>query len=140
MKKSDLIAKTVVELKALAQKKKVSLSAGGTKADIINAIMALPKAKEPAAKKTTAKKTAVSAKPTAKKTVKAKKSTSAKKPAMKKRAAKKAPAATTPVREWKLPPGIEEPLMAQERVSESKYYTGPSQQPSVATSGELPHE
>jgi len=28
------------------------------------------------------------------------------------------------VREWKLPPGVEEPLLAQERVEESKYYTG----------------
>ncbi len=44
----------------------------------------------------------------------------------------------TPVREWKLPPGVEEPLMAQERVAESKYYTGPSQQMPAVASGELP--
>jgi hypothetical protein len=135
MKRSDLAAMTVAELKALAKKKKVSLPARGTKAELIDAMMAVPKAKEPAAKKT-----AASAKPAAKKTVKAKKSSKAKKPTVKKRAAKKMPSVETPVHEWKLPPGLEEPLMAQERVSESKYYTGPAQQPAAATYGELPNE
>ncbi len=42
---------TVAELKALAKKKKVSLSAGGKKADIIKALTAVAKAVKPAAKR-----------------------------------------------------------------------------------------
>jgi len=139
MKKTELAAKTVAELKALAKKKKVSLSAGATKAEIIDAIMAVVKPKAIAAKKEVK-----TAKPAAKKAAAVKKSTkavkTAKKPAVKKSAVKKAPAASTPVHEWKLPPGLEEPLMAQEKVSESKFYTGPSQQPSTESHGELPLE
>jgi hypothetical protein len=37
-----------------------------------------------------------------------------------------------------MPAGVEEPLMAQERVSESKYYTGPTLQSVAAAYGELP--
>jgi len=159
MKKTELTAKTVVELKALARKKNVSLSVNGKKADIVEALLAAVKpavkraaaSVQGAAKKTVAsvrsaaKKAAapVQAKKTAatERSVKPKKTTSAeKKPAAKKRApAGKKPAAATPVREWKLPPGAEEPLMAQERIAESKYYTGPAQQASRGNSGELPH-
>ena len=138
MKKSDLAKMTVVELKALAKKQKVSLSAVVTKAEIIKAITAVSTEKKPVAKK----KTAAAARPAAKKAAAPKKTTAAKKsvkkPAVKKRAAKKIPAVSTPAREWKMPPGMEEPLMAQERVSESKYYTGPAQQPSPVSYGELP--
>jgi hypothetical protein len=52
-----------------------------------------------------------------------------------------APKTTEPVaavHDWKIPPGTEEPLLAQERVSNSKYYTGPANQPTVAERGELP--
>ncbi len=42
------------------------------------------------------------------------------------------------VHDWKIPPSTEEPSLAQERVSNSKYYTGPANQPTVAERGELP--
>lgn len=155
MKKTELTAMTVAELKALAKKKKVSLSAGGKKSDIIDALTAVAKAVKPAAKravasvKKTAKKVAasvksatkkeVAAKPLTRKTVKPGKSAATRKPVAKKHV----PAGTllpktTPVREWKLPPGTEEPLMAQERVAESKYYTGPLPQTPAVASRELP--
>jgi len=134
MKKSDLTAMTVAEFKALAKQKRVSLPAGGKKTDIIDAMMTVAKIKKPAVKKVVALK-----KPAAKKTVKAGKISAGKKPAASRRApGGKLPKATPPVHEWKMPPGVEEPLMAQERVAESKYYTGPAQQPTVATHGELP--
>ena len=107
MKISELTAMTVAELKALAKKKKVVLSAGGKKADIISAIIAVAKSV-----KTAGKKAAVSIK-AAKPAVKAgkkilAKSTTARKPASKRRApARTSPEVTTPVREWKLPPGAE---------------------------------
>ncbi|MGC1454829.1 MAG: DUF4912 domain-containing protein [Nitrospirota bacterium] len=155
MKKTELTAMTVAELKALARKRKVSLSAGDKKADIIKALIAVTTTVKPAekraaapskkkvekvvaqVKKSVAKK-AAAAKPAKKKTVKSGKAT-ASKGATKKRppAGKKLPK-VTPVREWKLPPGVEEPLMAQERVAESKYYTGPLPQVSTVVSGELP--
>jgi len=200
MKRTELTAKTVVELKALARKKNVSLSANYKKADIIEALLSAVTVAKPAVKRavasgrSAAKKTVVSAKSAAKKTtapLKAKKAAVSAKSAAKKAAAplkaKKAavlagsaakktaapvpskttaarksvkpiqssskknsaatkrapvgkrPGAATPVREWKLPPGVEEPLMAQDRIAESKYYTGPAQQASGASYGELPH-
>jgi hypothetical protein len=210
MKKSELAGMTVTELKALAQKKKVSLSAGGKKADIVNALIAVAKVVKPvvrraaitvkkAAKKTApktaakpgkgmakkdtdakkqasapmraqttpvrgkklspavvakvvkpvakqaakivaeaARNTIGSVKAAVKKAVKSGKSAAVKNPDEKKRAVAKTPVTTTPVREWKLPPGAEEPLMAQERIAESKYYTGPARQAPSVASGELP--
>jgi hypothetical protein len=104
MKKSDLSAMLVNELKALAKKMKVSVPSGAKKADIVKA---LSTALKPASKKH--KKTSIERK------------------ALQETAAVKSvtPAAAGTVREWKLPPGTEEPLMAQEHVSEAKYYTGP---------------
>jgi hypothetical protein len=89
-------------------------------------------------KKSVAKK-AVVAKPATKQAVKSRKGATAPKPAAKKRlpAGKTSPK-TTPVREWKLPPDVEEPLLAQERVAESKYYTGSLPQTPAAAAGELP--
>ncbi len=147
---------TVAELKALAKKNKVTLLAGGKKSDIVNALNAVAKAVKPAAarKKTKGKKAAkkVAAPPkksVKKKAVHAKKSTTiatksrksattGKRVAKKRTRAGKALPKSTPVREWKLPPGAEEPLMAQERVAESKYYTGPLPQAPAVASGELP--
>jgi hypothetical protein len=40
MKKTELVAKTVAELKALAKKKKISLPSGAKKDDVIKALMA----------------------------------------------------------------------------------------------------
>ncbi len=147
---------TVAELKALARKRKVTLSAGGKKADIIKELTAVVKAVKPAVKRAAAslkkevKKVAASTKKSAaKKSVVAKPATkkslisgkgaivpklAAKKPT---RSGKKLPK-TAPVHEWKLPPGVEEPLMAQERVAESKYYTGPLAMTPAVASGELP--
>jgi hypothetical protein len=156
MKKSELTAMTVVELKALARKRSVSLSAGDKKADIIKALVAVSATTKPAkkptvasskvvrksdasVKKTVAKK-AVVAKGATKKAVKSSKGATTPKPVARKRsssAGKTAPK-TILVREWKLPPGVEEPLMAQERVSESKYYTGPVPLVPAVASGELP--
>ena len=154
MKKSDLTAMTVAELKALAKKEKASLSAGGKKADIIKALAAVAvkpageravaslkkkTSKIAASVKKSAAKKAVVAKPAKKQTVKSGKGATTPKPEAKKRspAGKKSPK-TNPVRSWKLPPGLEEPLLAQERVAESKYYTGPLPQTPAVVSGELP--
>jgi hypothetical protein len=162
MKRTELTSKTVAELKALARKKNVSLSANGKKADIIDALMAAVKVVKPAVKrvaasvKVVAKKTAASVKTAAKKTasparpkkaaaakstksVTTKKAAAPKRPAAKKRAPVGKKSVATPVREWKLPPGVEEPLMAQERIAESQYYPGPALQASGATAGDLPH-
>ncbi len=156
MKKSDLTAKTVAELKALAKKKKVSLSAGGKKDDIIKALIAVAKVVKPAATRAVAlvtkaaKKVAVSvkktvtkkelaAKPATKKAAKSRKSAPVRKaPAKKRTPSGGSEPKSTPVREWKLPPGVEEPLLAQERVEESKYYTGSLPQMPPVASGELP--
>lgn len=160
---------TVAELKAMANKKNISLSVGGKKADIVKALMAVAGVVKPAATramvslKEAVKKSAASLivkKPAVKKSANDKKSAASKKLTPKKvtppkrttatltskkptpkstvGADNKTKVATTPVREWKLPPGVEEPLMAQERVSESKYYTGSALQLPVATHGELP--
>jgi hypothetical protein len=111
MKKAELAAKTVAELKALAKKKKITLPAGAKKDDIIKALMASgerkktgkPAVKKPAAPKRPARRAAISV-PVAK---------TVEEPAKK------------PAHIWEMPAGVEEPLMAQERVAEAKFYTGP---------------
>jgi hypothetical protein len=123
MKKAELAAMTVVELKALARKRKVSLLAGGKKSDIVDALTAAAKSVKPAPKRAVAK---------------GKKATTPKPKAKKRAPTGKKPSKTAPVRKWKLPPGVEEPLMSQERVAESKYYTGPISQTPAVVSGELP--
>ena len=110
MKKSELLAMIVSELKALAKKMKVTLPSGAKKADIVGALSAAFQRKNK--NKTTA----------ARKTSRTRRKAGGKRVPAGKPAA--APVAA-PAREWKLPPGAEEPLMAQERVSEAKYYTGP---------------
>lgn len=113
------------ELKALAKKMNMKLPAGARKSEIIDMLMsgepgfaAKTKIAEPAVKKTVA----------------------ARKPAAPKRVPAAAPAATPPRgREWKLPPGAEEPLMAQEAVAESKFYTGPEEKKPATLYQDLPH-
>ncbi len=141
MKRADLISLTIVELKALAKKKNVSLSAGGKKDDIVKALIAADKTKKPSKKKAgvSAKTGKARAKKnlTPKKT--SKKASPARRPASGSRPSNlRKSGVTAPVKEWKMPPGVEEPLMAQERVSESKYYTGPALQPADVSYGELP--
>ena len=139
MRTNDLTTKTVAELKTLAKKKNVYLPAGAKKADIIKALASGAQAKKPVAKKVAkkkavpAKKTAVSKKSTTKKTAVAKKPV-----ATKAAQSKKIPNAVSPIGEWKRRPKAEEPFMTQEVVADSKYYTGPAQQPLVASYGELP--
>lgn len=122
MKKTELTAMTVDALKALAKKLKVVLPSGARKADIINALAAddtgsLTKTRKPVAKKSTPEK----------------------KPAEQKRTGR-IPVEKKPdrVREWKMPAGSEEPLLAQAQVTDSKFYTGPEQKAPAVPSRELP--
>jgi len=117
MKKSELSAMIVSELKALAKKMKVVVPSGAKKSVIVEALSAAFKRTSKKTVKTAAvKKTSGTKQTSTRKTI-ARKSVPAK---------KQGPAPAVPrAREWKLPPGAEEPLMAQERVSEAKYYTGP---------------
>jgi len=135
MKSSELTGMAVADLKALAKKYKVALPAGAKKDDIIKALAkgsagARSKAKavvpvkakaktqarttETAAKKKTAKKKPASPGPAA----------ARKKAAAKKAPSRKAPAKKAPPRGWSMPEGLEEPLMAQERVAFAKFFTG----------------
>jgi uncharacterized protein len=111
MKKAEFAAKTVAELKALAKKKKITLPAGAKKDDIIKVLMASAVRKitgKPAAKKAVAPK-----RPTRRAKVSGPVIKTVKEPAKE------------PARKWDMPVGAEEPLMAQERVAEAKFYTGP---------------
>lgn len=105
MTRTELASKTVAELKALAAKMNVKLPAGAKKADIVDKLL---EASAGASKKKTTRRTQ-SKKPLTK-------------PVSGRQSSKK-PEPQSPER--KLPPGVEEPLMAKERVEESKYYTGP---------------
>jgi hypothetical protein len=141
MKKTELAAMTIADLKALARKKKITVPAGAKKADIIAALMSgTAGAPAPEAKKKPAKKKAAAVA-----------KTEAGKPARKAPAAPKRAAATpkvppavkapkAPSREWQMPAGIEEPLMAQERVSDAKYFTGPAEKKPPLPYDYLPHE
>lgn len=129
MKKSEMLTMVVSELKALAKKLKVTLPVRAKKADIISALLTAAKKQKPAPKKTISAKSEKTAKPKTKKS-----------PLRKPSRPAKPSGSVTPAHEWKLPPGVEEPLMAQERVAESKYYTGPALQALTATGGELPHD
>jgi hypothetical protein len=120
MKKSDLTAMTVAELKALARKKRITLPSGAKKAGIIAALLAAD-AKKPA-------------KAAAKKAMTPAKGKEAKRP-------RRTPGAGPgkPGERWEMPAGVEEPLMAQEQVEDAKYYTGPAQPaPAAGAYAELP--
>ncbi len=135
MKKSDLTAMTVTELKALAQKKKVPLPSGAKKADMIEALLtAGPFEAEGAVKD--AEKQPV-------KTAPGKRATPATATATKRprRAPAAEPAAPSgsPQERGELAAGTGEPLVAQERVENAKYYTGPSRPaPAAGAYAELP--
>jgi hypothetical protein len=140
MTKADLLSLTIVELKALAKKKKVALPANARKADIIKTLaakMTAAGAKPRTAKTKTATRAAAAgkktpAKPARKKAPAPKNAVSGRQPAVKRSAERAAP-----MREWRMPPGPDEALAAQERIEGAKYYTGPSSlRPSV--SGSLP--
>jgi hypothetical protein len=152
MTKYELTAMTVAELKALAKKKKVSLSSGVKKTDIITALLAEERSKKttrkeaPATAKKTKKRVTTTAKQTVRRAARPKISAPTREPAVIERAApiRRRPIQSEPSQvvvtkqEWKIPPAAEEPQMAQERVSESKYYTGPAERDLMPAHGELP--
>jgi hypothetical protein len=149
MRKNELAAMTIAELKALARKNKISLAAGAKKADMVKALATtgLRAAKKPlkaAVKKVV--KTSATKSATKTTTAAVKKKTSVKTVSAKKRTVTRKTAAAKPVgeaiprREWQMPSGVEEPLMAQERVSDAKYYTGTPEHKPPMPYDTLPHE
>ncbi len=174
MKKSDLAAMVIDELKALAKKMKIVLPVRAKKAEIIDALMnSAGAAKKANAKKTAVNKAgaknvttrkAISKKATAKKAIEKKsvarnaapgktalkKTIKAQQPAARKPVAMRKttapdrklgrglPEPIIPIHDWKMSPEVDEPLLAQERAAESKYYTGPEGQQATAKSGMLP--
>ncbi len=126
MKKTELTAMILDDLKALAKKMKIKLPAGAKKAEIVDALMASTAAAPVKSKKQTV----------------AKKSAESKQTEEKKRT-RQAPAEKSgrpSDRGWKMPAGVEEPLIAQERVADAKYYTGAQAAEKTAPSSqELPH-
>jgi len=149
MNKNELVSMTIAELKALARKNKIALPMGAKKADMVKA---LAKTASTAARKTskavvgkTVKKSATKSVEKTAKTVSMKKESAAK-ALLKERTVTRKAAAAKPVkdalprREWQMPSGVEEPLMAQERVSDAKYYTGTSEHKPPMPYDTLPHE
>jgi len=145
MKKNELASMTIAELKALALKKKIALPAIAKKADIVTILAKAFSARAKKAVKTTVKK---SAKQVAQKATKAaakqqtvkRKGTAGKKAIAKKAGAERSAEQALPRREWQMPAGVEEPLMAQERVSDAKYYTGLPEHTLSPRYDTLPHE
>ena len=156
MNKTELLSMLVRDLKALAKKMKLAVSERTKKADIVESLLAAARTNKKADVKKAAPKKAAPEKATPKKaaartqvkTPKAAtrtaegrtlKAEEPRKQAVPKRvAAAKAPAPVAAVHNWKIPPRVEEPLLAQERVSDSKFYTGETKQTTVAVRGELP--
>jgi hypothetical protein len=158
MKKTELLSMLVRDLKALAKKMKISVSERTKKADIVEALLAAartnkraevkkaaPKkaAPEKAAPKKVAARTPVKTPKVAARTAEVK--TPKAEAPRKQSAPKRVPATAVPVpmpiaavHSWKTPPCAEEPLLAQERVADSKFYTGETKQTTVAVRGELP--
>ncbi len=134
MKKSELLSMVISELKALAKKMNIAVPVRAKKADIIDALLDAEKTGKKAAAQASKTKKAVS-----KNKGKIKKAGALKLPVVPKRTPeRKLPEPIAPVHDWKMPPHTEEPILAQERVSESKYYTGPAHQMAVGERGELP--
>ncbi len=133
MKKTELQTMVVSELKALAKKMNIKMPSRARKADFVESLLA-------AFKKQSSK--SIAKNEVGVKSAGVKNGASRKQgPAAPKRIPIQKPAAEVPAvpREWKMPPGAEEPLMAQERVSDAKYYTGPLQeQKAVNSYAELP--
>lgn len=116
MNKTELAAKSISELKALAEKIKVKLPARAKKAAIIDILLEAAGPKKGALKKSAK---AVGKRATKRRTVSDK-------------------TAETPEK-WVIPSGVEEPLMAQERVEDAKYYTGKAVEGGAAQHTGLPH-
>lgn len=133
MKKTELQTMVVSELKALAKKMKVKLRAGARKSEIVDEISAAFKKKDNNGQPAVVKSAAARPKNGIKKNIPVMREVSSRKkisapepiPAIRRSVPKPTVEAPPTGREWKMPPGTEEPLMAQERVSDAKYYTGP---------------
>ena len=149
MNKNELVSLTIEELKTLARKNKIALPAGSKKADMVKALAktasgATEKTAKAAVKEAVKKSAAKSAKKIVK-TASIKKKGIAKavpkeRTVTRKTAAAKSVKEAMPRREWQMPLGVEEPLMAQERVSDAKYYTGTSEHKPPMPYDTLPHE
>lgn len=141
MKKNELMALTVAELKSLARKKKITLRTDAKKADIVAAILKASGGKKGAVpKKTTSASRKAAAAPKIKKQAAERRKIEKKTTKPKEMPEPKTKEEGVPIRDWKMPAGVEEPLMAQERVSDAKYYTGTTEQRSSAIYEQLPHE
>lgn len=155
MNKTELLSMLISDLKALAKKLKIAIPERTKKADIVGAILTAVKAdKKSDAKKASPKKAAsktasrkavpekaaavIPARTPKTAAVAPKAEAPRKQPVPKRAPAGKIPEPVAAVHNWKIPPGTEEPLLAQERVSNSKYYTGPANHQAVAERGELP--
>jgi hypothetical protein len=114
------------------------------KALATTAVTAAKKTVKPAVKKAVKTSAAKSAEKTVKTASMKKKGTAKalpkKRTATRKTAAAKPVKETMPRREWQMPSGVEEPLMAQERVSDAKYYTGTSEHKPPMPYDTLPQE
>jgi len=161
MTKKELTSLTIAELKALAKKKKVPLPAGAKKAEIIealtegrtgtgkNSVKAVSVMKKPPSKGKAAAKAKTASSPHARSAAKGTKPAGTapgrKGAATVSTAAGRTPAKgpvvkRVPEREWQMPSGREEPIMAQERVADAKFYTGTPVARPEEPSGALPHE
>jgi hypothetical protein len=143
MKKSELQTMVVSELKALARKMKLKVQTSAKKSDIVALLAAAFKQKnnKPAVIKNnnTVKTAGATKNSTPARTVNAgRKPASKPLPEVKPSVAKPSVEVPPTGREWKVPPGTEEPLMAQERVSDAKYYTGPGTGQAAGAYVELP--
>jgi hypothetical protein len=114
------------------------------KALATTAATAAKKTVNPAVKKAVKTSAAKAAEKTVKTALMKKKGTAKalpkKRTATRKTAAAKPVKETMPRREWQMPSGVEEPLMAQERVSNAKYYTGMPEHKPPMPYDTLPHE
>jgi hypothetical protein len=146
MNKTELLSMLVRDLKALAKKMKLAISEKAKKSDIVEALLAAARTNKKAELKKAAPKKAVARPPvkTPKAAARTAEAITPKAEVQRKQSVpKRVPAAKVPVpiaavHNWKIPPGAEEPLLAQERVSDSKFYTGETKQTTVAVRGELP--
>ncbi|MGE5808175.1 MAG: hypothetical protein ACM32I_03520, partial [Nitrospirota bacterium] len=138
MNKTELLSMLISDLKALAKKLKIAIPERTKKADIVGAILTAVKAdKKSDAKKASPKKAAsktasrkavpekaaavIPARTPKTAAVAPKAEAPRKQPVPKRAPAGKVPEPVAAVHNWKIPPGTEEPLLAQERVSNSKY-------------------
>ncbi|OGW46361.1 MAG: hypothetical protein A2078_02465 [Nitrospirae bacterium GWC2_57_9] len=124
----------VSELKALAKKMKLKMPVSVRKSDMVELLAAaFRKNGKPVVIRN--EKNELTVKSVKKNSASSKPSTDRQKPSTRKELPAAKPSVPKPTvdappvgREWKMPPGAEEPIMAQERVSDAKFYTGPQKE------------